>query len=147
MKKNMSSVDIYIRGCMANSCKDAISCSSGLSMYEPRKPQETAFYKIVQENLRQWLAMVNAPDDGWSGVPKHVEKAFRAFLKCGSAFGFARAYCSNCQHSYIVPFSCKKRGVCPGCGVKHMSLTAAHLTDNVIPHVPVRQWVVPESFA
>ena len=77
------------------------------------------FGRLEQENLRQWLAMVNAPDDGWSGVPKHVEKAFRAFLKCGSAFGFARAYCSNCQHSYIVPFSCKKRGVGPGCGVKH----------------------------
>jgi len=44
-------------------------------MYEPRKPQETAFYKVIQENLRQWLAMVNAADGGWSGVLKHVEKA------------------------------------------------------------------------
>jgi len=63
-------------GCMADSVEDIMSCSSGLSMCESRKPQETAFYKIVQKNLRQWLAMVNAADDGWSGVPKHVEQAF-----------------------------------------------------------------------
>ena len=27
--------------------------------------------------------MVNASDDGWSGVPAYVEKAFRAFLMEG----------------------------------------------------------------
>ena len=33
----------------------------------------------------------------------------------------------------------------PAGGRELISLTAAH--DNVTPHVPVRQWVLPESFA
>jgi hypothetical protein len=38
-----------------------------------------------------------------------------------------------------VAFSCKGRGVCPSCNGRHMSQTAAHLVDHVIPPVPVRQ--------
>ena len=37
---------------------------------------------------------------------------------------------------------CKKRGFCPFCGARRMVETAAHLIDHVIPHVPVRQWVL-----
>jgi len=32
---------------------------------------------------------------------------------------------------------------CPSSGALRMSQTAAHLVDHVIPHVPVRQWVLP----
>jgi hypothetical protein len=32
--------------------------------------------------------------------------------------------------------------VCPSCGARRMSQTAAHLLDHVIPHVPVRQWML-----
>ncbi len=39
-------------------------------------------------------------------------------------------------------FSCKRRGFCPACGARRMAETAAHLVEQVIPHVPVRQWVV-----
>ncbi len=38
--------------------------------------------------------------------------------------------------------SCKGRGVCPSCNGRHMTQTAAHLADHVIPPVPVRQWVI-----
>ncbi len=62
------------------------SYSSNLFMYEQRSPAQTPFYKIVQNNLETWLAMVNQADG--PGVPKHVEKAFRDFLECGiPAFG------------------------------------------------------------
>ncbi len=43
----------------------------------------------------------------------------------------------------LVAFSCKRRGFCPSCGARRMAQTAAHLVDHVIPHVPVRQWVLP----
>ena len=36
----------------------------------------------------------------------------------------------------------KRRGFCPSCGARRMAQTAAHLVDHVIPHVPVRQWVL-----
>ena len=55
-------------------------------MYERRSPAQTPFYKVIQNNLETWLAMVNEADG--PGVPKHVEKAFRDFLECGiPAFG------------------------------------------------------------
>jgi len=41
-----------------------------------------------------------------------------------------------------VAFSCKKRGFCPSCGARRMSVTAAHLVDHVLPHKNIRQWVL-----
>ncbi|MDA1302537.1 MAG: hypothetical protein O2868_21010, partial [Proteobacteria bacterium] len=34
-----------------------------------------------------------------------------------------------------------RRGICPSCGARRMIETAAHLTDNVLSNVAVRQWV------
>jgi hypothetical protein len=77
------------------------------------------------------------------GVPDHVERELRSYLKCGIlAHGFARARCSGCGYEFLVTFSCKGRGACPSCSAKRMAETAAHLVDHVIPHVPVRQFVL-----
>ena len=32
--------------------------------------------------------------------------------------------------------------MCPSCNTRHMVATAAHLTDHVVPSLPVRQWVL-----
>jgi hypothetical protein len=42
----------------------------------------------------------------------------------------------------LLPSSCKWRGLCPSCGAWRRSQTAAHLVERVIPHVPVRRWVL-----
>jgi hypothetical protein len=77
------------------------------------------------------------------GVPDHVEKEFRSYLTCGIlAHGFARARCATCGYDFLVAYSCKGRGACPSCNAKRMAETAAHLVDHVIPHVPVRQFVL-----
>ncbi len=39
-------------------------------------------------------------------------------------------------------FSCKGRGFCPSCGGRRIAETATYLVDEVIPKVPVRQWVL-----
>ena len=36
----------------------------------------------------------------------------------------------------------QRRGFCPRCGGRRMAERATHLLDHVIPHVPVRQWVL-----
>ncbi|MDY0063241.1 MAG: transposase zinc-binding domain-containing protein [Myxococcota bacterium] len=54
----------------------------------------------------------------------------------------ARARCAACKHDFVVPFSCKTRGLCPSCNTRRMVETAAHLVDHVIPRVPVRLWGV-----
>jgi len=50
--------------------------------------------------------------------------------------------CFGCRHEYLVGFSCKGRGLCLSFGGRRMADLAAHLTDNVLPRVPMRQWVL-----
>ena len=76
-------------------------------------------------------------------LPLHVEKEMRAHLDCGIlANGFVRGRCEDCGASRAVAFSCKKRGFCPSCSGRRMADTAARLVDEVLPRVPVRQWVL-----
>ena len=77
-------------------------------------------------------------------TPKpYVRQAFRKYLECGIfAHGFTQAWCDDCGHDYFVAYSCKGRGVCPSCNTRRMVETAAHLTDHVLAHLPVRQWVL-----
>ena len=42
----------------------------------------------------------------------------------------------------LVAFSCKGRGVCPSCNAKRAHVTAVHLVERVLPHVPYRQWTL-----
>src|SRR5438128_6603177 len=92
-----------------------------------------------------------------------VEREMRAYLSCGVlACGFLRLQCESCGKDRLLPLSCKGRSVCPSCCGRRvsgcerkpdraqqskMADTAAHLVDRVIPHVPVRQWVLSLPFA
>ena len=109
--------------------------------YERRRPEETTLYQVVQEHLDTFLAQVE--QETGTGLPQFVTDEFEAFLECGIlAHGFLRLRCGDCAHEKLVAFSCKRRGFCPACGARRMAETAAHLVEQVIPHVPVRQWVV-----
>jgi hypothetical protein len=46
-----------------------------------------------------------------------------------------------------VAFSCKGRGFCPSCGGRRTAETAALLVDEVLPRVPIPQWVLSLPFA
>ncbi|OQB11360.1 MAG: hypothetical protein BWY17_03867 [Deltaproteobacteria bacterium ADurb.Bin207] len=46
----------------------------------------------------------------------------------------------------LVAFSCKLRGVCPSCGARRASQTAANLVDRVLPRVALRQWVLSTHY-
>jgi uncharacterized protein (DUF983 family) len=95
--------------------------------------------------VQQHAATFIAETEAATGVdlPQFVKDEFDAFLECGIlAHGFLRLRCGECGHDKLVAFSCKRRGICPSCGARRMAQTAAHLVDHVIPHVPVRQWVL-----
>ncbi|MSR63452.1 MAG: hypothetical protein EXS08_13495 [Planctomycetes bacterium] len=65
------------------------------------------------------------------------------YLDCGIlANGFARVHCATCGRDELVAFSCKGRGFCPSCCGRRMAETAMHLADEVLPAVPLRQWVL-----
>jgi hypothetical protein len=107
--------------------------------YRPREPRRSPLYKAVQGHLETFLATRE--------VPGHVRRAFRRFLGCGVlARGFVRVRCGGCGEESLVAFSCKDRGFCPSCTARRGAETAAHLADEVLPHVPLRQFVLALPF-
>ena len=99
-------------------------------------------YAVIRDHLDGFLREASTRGGG-DGLPEFVEREFREFLTCGIlAHGFARFRCEGCAFERFVPFSCKGRGFCPSCGGRRMTERAAHLVDEVLPWVPVRQWVL-----
>jgi hypothetical protein len=99
-------------------------------------------FQVVRDHFKVLRARAGALRGG-DGLPRFVEEEFRAFLACGSlAGGFARFRCNRRGLDRFVPFSCKGRTVCQGCGARRMAERAAHLVDHVLPPVPFRPWVL-----
>ena len=109
--------------------------------YERRRPEDTVLYRLIQEHAESFFAQVEVKSG--AGLPEFVKEEFDAFLECGLlAHGFLRLRCDQCAHEKLAAFSCKRRGFCPSCGARRMVESAAHMVEHVIPHVPVRQWVL-----
>ena len=96
----------------------------------------------LQQNLETWLVRRRAGglDAGadWVADPvaAYVERDLRKFLECGIlAHGFARARCDKCGQEFLVAYSCKGRGVCPGSNTRRMVETAAQMVEHVFPTV------------
>jgi hypothetical protein len=109
--------------------------------HERHRPERTTLYRLVQQHAAGFIAHTEAGTG--AELPRFIKDEFEAFLECGIlAHGFLRLRCGECGHDKLLAFSRKRRGFCPSCGARRMSQTAAHLVDHVIPHVPVRQWVL-----
>jgi len=113
--------------------------------YQPRRPHETALYRLVKEHGDEFLGHARDAYDG--PLPRYVEKELRGYLRCGDfSRGFVHLQCANCKHDLLVAFSCKNRGLCPSCAGRRMAAQAAHLVDCVLPAVPIRQYVLSFPF-
>jgi ribosomal protein S27E len=72
-----------------------------------------------------------------------LQENLMSTFKCGRLErGFLRVRCKSCHDEKLVAFSCKRRGFCPSCGARHMADSAVWLVDEVLPHRPIRQWVL-----
>jgi hypothetical protein len=112
--------------------------------YRRREPEKEVLYQAIAENLETFLERLRA--EGHE-LPKYVVEEFYRYLDCGILVrGFARCACEACGRSFAVAFSCKTRSFCASSMGRRMADTAAHLVDNVFPHVPVRQWVLSLPF-
>lgn len=117
-----------------------LSQSPGGSEYQRHKPEETALYGIIEQNLPSFQSHLTNAD---ISLPGFVHDEFRKYLRCGLLkHGFLRVKCNGCRFEHLVAFSCKLRGFCPSCGARRMIETSAYLIDHVIPEAPVRQWVL-----
>ena len=94
-----------------------------LELYRPRRPAKTVRHQVVQGHLETVLA---AQDEAGSGP----------------SLPMPSARCGDCGHDFLIAFSCKGRGVCPSCNTRRMPVSAAHLSDHVLPPVALRQWVL-----
>jgi len=121
-----------------------IGATASANAYKPRCADEELVYRVVAAELDGFLAETEARGHP---LPSFVESTFRDFLTCGiPEHGFLRVHCDGCGRDRVVPFSCKRRGVCNSCAGRRMAETAAHLVDGVLPAVPTRQWVLSLPF-
>ena len=122
----------------------AVHTQADASSYRRRTPEAEPLYQVLGEHLETFLERTRSSD---RQLPAYVERELRAYLECGIlAYGFMRVRCEDCGESRIVAFTCKARGFCPSCMGRRMADTAARLTDEVLPRVPVRQWVLSLPF-
>ncbi len=112
--------------------------------YCRHRPEDTLLYQIVEHYYPLFAAL--RAEQG-RPLPAFVQREFEDYLKCGRLeHGFLRVRCSECHAEKLVAFSCKCRGFCPSCGARRMVDSATLLVDEVLPHVPMRQWVLSVPF-
>ena len=121
-----------------------LSDALGHATYERHRPEQSLLYQLIEKHYPALVEQLNAQG---KNLPLHVHQEFEAYLKCGRLeHGFLRVRCDNCHFERMVAFSCKRRGFCPSCGARRMAETAALLADDVLPDVPLRQWVISFPF-
>ena len=117
---------------------------SSTGVYVRHRPETTLLYQIVQEYWPEFQAELAGHG---KNLPAYVTKEFDEYLNCGRLeYGFLRVRCETCHDEKLVAFSCKRRGFCPSCGARRMADSAALLVDEVLPHQPMRQWVLSVPF-
>ena len=102
-------------------------------------------YQERERLEREWEVRYQAE---YGVLRREVVETLDGYLNCGIlVHGAARVSCELCQHSMVVPFSCKRRGVCPSCAAKRAVVFAEHLHSEVLQPVPHHHAVfsVPKS--
>src|SRR4029434_7495374 len=100
-------------------------------LYIPRDPSQTVLYHVVADHLETLLTSLDADPDA-RGLPDYVQREFYDYLQCGIlAHGFLRLGCDTCHQELLLPFSYKRRGLCPSCAGRrseeHTSELPSHL--------------------
>ena len=92
--------------------KDAQLPTGGI--YRPRNPRASPLYQCVRRHSDDL--------DAAGLVHRPVEaEVLERFLDCGDLHkGFARVFCDQCGHDYLLAYSCKTRYFCPSCHQKRM---------------------------
>ncbi len=112
--------------------------------YELHRPEQSLLYQTVEKHYPDFLEQL--ANQGKS-LPRYVQREFEEYLKCGRLeHGFLRVKCEDCHSERLVAFSCKRRGFCPSCGARRMVESAALLIDEVLPRLPMRQWILSVPF-
>ena len=112
-------------------------------VYQPRNPRASDYFKCTEAHFeeleRLWDDRYERRCGFWR--PYVMEVIYR-YLDCGDLrCGFARVKCNDCNHQYLLPFSCKRRQFFPSRHQKRVIEYGQWLLTNVLKDVPHRQWV------
>lgn len=85
--------------------------------YRPRQARSSPLWQCLQDSLKSFTAGDYPARSKYLGsLDLSRETALRGSLRCGElANGFLRVQCPDCDHHYLLPFTCKRRGCCPSC--------------------------------
>jgi hypothetical protein len=113
-------------------------------VYRPRNAQASPLFRLVEDHFdeleRVWDERYEREHGFWRPV---VRQAVEQFLDCGDLkCGFARLWCPTCRKDLLLPWSCRRRCLCPSCHQKRALLFAEHVDEEVLGDLPVRQYVV-----
>ena len=110
--------------------------------YGHRDARATPLYQIVRAGRDKLVAsweLLFQPQYG--ALRKVVDETFDKFLECGILkYGCGHAECANpeCNHSELIPFSCKQRCLCTSCDAKRAVLFAERLEHEILLRLPHR---------
>ena len=114
------------------------------TVYRPRKPQDSQYYQCVEdhfETLEQVYDERFAKRYGF--FRPYVRQVIYRYLDCGILHnGFARVKCEDCNHEFLLAFSCKRRHFCPSCHQKRVVQFGEYLCEEILKAVPHRHFIL-----
>ncbi len=114
----------------------------GDQVYRARKPKKSPFWQCLAKHFGAFQdAYEERYQPRYGFLRPVIPEVVNKFLDCGDLeHGFARVRCDNCQHEYLLAFSCKGRWFCPSCHQKKVQLFGALLTETILFPVPHRHF-------
>ena len=120
-----------------------VSARRPASAYRPRLPRDSPLWRLLERHYDEFERVYDDRYQKRYGFWRPViGRTVRKFLACGDLQeGFARVRCPRCRHERFVPFSCRRRCLCPSCHQKRALVIADHIARDVCAAVPHRQFV------
>lgn len=111
-------------------------------VYRPRKPQESQYYQCVEDHFETLEQVYDERLEKKYGFFRpYVRQVIYRYFDCGILHnGFARVKCKDCNHEYLLAFSCKRRHFCPSCHQKRVVEFGEWLCEEVLKAVPHRHF-------
>ena len=113
------------------------------AVYCPRNPQSSDYYRCVEDYFETFVGIYDEHFSRQYGFWRpYVEQVIYRYLDCGDPHnGFARVKCKDCDHEYLLAFSCKRRHFCPSCHQKRVVEFGEWLCVDVLKKIPHRHFV------
>ncbi|HEX7478524.1 MAG TPA: transposase zinc-binding domain-containing protein [Polyangiales bacterium] len=134
------------------SCSRALRAPARADGYARRRPELTTLHRTLSAHWPAFVEQAEAAGglpsfDALRDTRRGVMREVQDYLRCGlPEHGCALLVCLDCGRGVLVAFSCKHRAFCPSCCGRRMSDASLHLTQCVLPEVPLRHWVCSLPF-